>query len=388
MRGYISKKFKTVIAVAVSVTLLGGIIIKVFYRREEYIIVPDSYVGDVSIPKIYLPEGNKVDIDIYRILNETHKFLSKDDIGSDVFAFNNIDVDCYRYKNQDFYDILSRVKDVFVCSDGKMSSRVVSDDLDCVLVNKTTAKKLKGDVTIDLDDFIGACVLRHIARQVREKQINDYCLMYEDVLLLCGNQNKKTSGWNVSKDFKYMGEINDNSDTVENEQQKTVENQQQKKEEEYSYYIPYDLYEYDDENENNDDVDDDYEIEYQDPFERINMPFTENNGFESVYAENTITTNLVGIKDKALCFIKPNKVNNIIGGVVMTDDVLLSKTIAMAAEKNGFAVVDYISSRLRYDDCQYFILYYNSEGGMEMQKSCRVNVKENNNCWRATFYGR
>lgn len=361
MRGYISVRLKIVASVLVTAIVVGLVIVKVFYNREEYIIATDS-----GVPNILVPYGVKIHIDVDRVVTDTHKFLSKDDISSEVFAFNHMNGDVYNYKRQDFYDILSIAKEVFMCSDGQISPVSVSGSLDSILINKTTAKKLTSNVQIDLDDFVGVCVLKNMSREVEKQKIHDYCLQYEDDLLLCGNQNKTTYGWNISKLFKYIGKS------------KIVVSEKQEEKEKPVYSIPYEFKKY-------------CVTEYKDPFEKIINLHTANDDVSNIEQKNveqTTTINLVGLKDKALCFIQPKSDNGIIGGVVIADDLFLARAITNVGQHNDFLSVDTISSRLRYHDCQYFILYYNDDGMVECQKSFGLCVKEKSNCWRVELYGR
>lgn len=355
MKSYIPNWLKIVTATLSMFIVILVIVIKVFYSREEYIPV-----SEISTPKILIPSENKIDIDTYSIVNAVQGFLSKDNISSEVFAFNNINSEVYNFKNQEFYEILSIAKELFRASDKDILPIKCNDRLDTILLNKTSAKKLKNNVQIDLDDFIEACVVKRISLLCKKQRIYNFYLQYGDNFLLCGNQDKNTSGWNISKTLKYM------------EKPKTIS---QGKNGDPILSVPYDLKQHG-------------EIEKEYPLGDImkrEKPLKED---KKLFPEKTVTLNLAGMKDKAICFINPAGKNNIIGGVVISDNLFLSRTMANVAQEKGFAFVEELTSRLRYHDCQYFILYYNPEGQIESQKSFGLDVKEKDNCFNISFYGR
>ena len=402
------------------------------YSKENIFIEIFETHSDQKI--IFLKnENQEQNIDFYKTLNDVEKILLSTNLFSEVYKLNHREEN-YKIRNRLFYNILNTCKMVYYCSD-KTSAPMLYDDIpqedinatnfDCILINKNEIKKLYARTKINLDQFIDAGCLSQIVE--KNKDLHDFYLQKDEEIFVSGDQNKYIKGWNLLKKIKIQQQtentVEENTE-IENERLKDIDIQVINKNiEDIVMKINSSKINHKNENfdfvtfvQNSNDILDlsqaiALKFKVLKKKQEVTQKIEEKN-------DDFIILRFKNIKNKAISMIKGVDFNNslkkqygikkntnyeikryfidaslgtvtkpnFIIAFVFAEENILAKTLLNALVINNFEDADKIINKIRYHDCQYFVLYENEDGFLNYENSAELKVKQQGKDYNISFY--
>lgn len=184
-------------------------------KNNLTVMCNDSYSSNIDVLVRQIDDSLRSDISV-----------------SDISKFNGSN-DCeYHDIGKYAYQVLKACKEVYYCTNGcinptlkpyidkldktknksieklNSSMKTVFDQqkenmrFDCIIFSNDKLKRLKKNVYIDLDKFIGACQVENISSALTDENVMDYCVGCKDCFVVHGNQQNKLNGWNIQKSIK------------------------------------------------------------------------------------------------------------------------------------------------------------------------------------------
>jgi thiamine biosynthesis lipoprotein len=167
--------------------------------------------------------------EIENLVNDIEAALDYYSLDAEVSLFNHhYDSEPFTYRTAYFYPILTKIKAIHSTTQGafdptvapyitlwKAHQKVHSEpsqeaiwaispavSLDYMVVNQTRVKKLKEDVTININNLISSFQADTLADYVQEKEIRDFCIELEDAVVTRGIPSKK-GHWRIVKQIAH-----------------------------------------------------------------------------------------------------------------------------------------------------------------------------------------
>lgn len=163
--------------------------------------------------------------EIEALMNDIAGALDYYSPNSEISLFNHhYDSEPFHYLTPYFYPLLTKIKSIHDYTKGDFDPTVApyivlweahqkehsapsqeaiwaispTVSLDYMVVNKTRVKKLKEEVTININNLIPGLQTDNIANYVQEKGIDNFCIQIEDTVVAYGMSSKKKH-WRIEK---------------------------------------------------------------------------------------------------------------------------------------------------------------------------------------------
>lgn len=410
-----------------------------YFKKNVFIEIKEPYIDQNFV---FYNNGDEEEkqqnINFYKILDEAENILLSTNPFSEVYKLNLSNQD-YKIQNEGFYDILDICKTVYYCSDKTFAPMVYTDtyeeninttNFECLLINKKKIRKLYPKTKINLDQFIDAYCLTQIINS--SKYLNNFYLQKNEEIFVFGDQNKFIKGWNLVKKIivpqkMTLGEEKE----IETENEKYLKNidiQEIDKKIEALSFKKKDMYAKEQDKKfdflafaqkTNDSLDllNVIALKYKILNAKQKKQDTHNKNNKRI-----ISLKFKNIRNKAISVVEGKDINKIIKkqyalqgdnkkekyyelknyfvnartktyiepififGIVFADNNIFAKALMKSLANNNFESANEIINKLRYHDCQYFVLYIDEEGNINYENSKKLKVKKIEDIYEILFY--
>lgn len=406
-----------------------------YYKKNIFVEINEIYSNQNFIFYNNRNKEEEQNNDFYKKLKEAEDTLLSTNSFSEVYKLNICNQD-YKIQNDGFYNILDICKTIYYCSDktfapmeyfNTQEENINTTNFDCILIKKDKIRKLYPKTKINLDQFIDAYCLMQIVKT--NEDLNNFYLQKDEEIYVSGDQNKFIKGWNLMKKIiisqKTISEEEEDNSDIEirnidiNELNKKIEKLITKIKDTYI-------------NIQN------YKFDFLTFVKRVNVSLDLLNAIslkfkilkarqkeqnkKNINNKKVFFLKMKNIKNKAISIVEGKNINKNIKkqyalpednkkekfydiknyfvnartrksteqkfflGVVFADNNILAKALAGAFIIDNFENANDIINKLRYYDCQYFVLFIDEDGNFNYENSTNLKVKKIENNYEISFY--